>query len=173
MGIQFLAGQNIFSFSRPSRSSMGPTEDCIQLLVGILSLGVKWSGCETNHLHLSSTMVKSGAPSLPLTPPCVYSACTETPWPLCAFVSAHRAHGLNVFCCDLTLLLWVRSVVRLDLDYEITVCWNVGCKLVLGFCFGLVEVFIPWGCGIIVPDNWCPTFCDHQFVLTRWRLVTW
>jgi len=50
---------------------LGPTEDCIQLLVGILSLEVKWSGCEANHLHLSSTMVKSEAPSLP--PPCCIS----------------------------------------------------------------------------------------------------
>jgi hypothetical protein len=42
----------IFLFSTGSRLTMGPTQPLIQWVLGTLLPGVKWEGCEADHLHL-------------------------------------------------------------------------------------------------------------------------
>jgi hypothetical protein len=62
----------IFLFSTTPRLVPGPTQPPIQWVLGTLSLGVKWPGCETYHSPPSSAEVKNdGAiPPLPHMPSC-------------------------------------------------------------------------------------------------------
>jgi hypothetical protein len=48
----------IFLFTTASRPALGPTQSPIQLVPGVLSLEVKRSGRETDHLPPSSAEVK-------------------------------------------------------------------------------------------------------------------
>jgi hypothetical protein len=49
----------IFLFTTASRMALGPTQPHIQWVLGALSLGVKWPGCEAEHSHPSSAEVKN------------------------------------------------------------------------------------------------------------------
>jgi hypothetical protein len=45
-------GLGIFLFTTASRPALEPIQLLIQWVTGALSLGVKWPGCEVDHLHL-------------------------------------------------------------------------------------------------------------------------
>jgi len=58
IGVRFPAGLGIFLFDTMSIAAPGPTHPPIQWVMGALSLGVKRSGRETDHLPPSSAEVK-------------------------------------------------------------------------------------------------------------------
>jgi hypothetical protein len=80
-GTWFPAGGRNFFFSRMFRLSMGPTCPLTQLVLGVFSPWVKWSGHDgAIHLHAVLGLRMSGAVS-PLH--CVLSWCAqEQPWSL-------------------------------------------------------------------------------------------
>jgi hypothetical protein len=56
--VRFPVGVEIFLFTTPSRTALGPTQPPIQWVSGALSLGVKRQGREADHSPLSSAEVK-------------------------------------------------------------------------------------------------------------------
>jgi hypothetical protein len=58
-GFYSLQGLGIFLFTSASRPALGPTQPPIQWVPGALSLGVKGTGREDNHLHPSRAEVKN------------------------------------------------------------------------------------------------------------------
>jgi hypothetical protein len=70
-GFNSQQGQEIFLFSVVSRPTLGPIQPPIQWVPGVLSLGVKWQGCEADHSPPCSVEVKNGGamPPLPHMPP--------------------------------------------------------------------------------------------------------
>jgi hypothetical protein len=58
--IRILEGQEIFLFSKMSRLAVAPRNPPIKWILTLLSSGVKWPGCETDHSSPSSAEVKNG-----------------------------------------------------------------------------------------------------------------
>jgi len=52
-------GLEIFLFTTASRMNLEPTQPPVQWVLGPLSLGVKWLGCEADHSPLSSAEAKN------------------------------------------------------------------------------------------------------------------
>jgi hypothetical protein len=57
--VRFPAGLGIFLFTTASRTALGPTQFPIQWILGVLSLGVKRPGRETDHSPPCSAEVKN------------------------------------------------------------------------------------------------------------------
>jgi hypothetical protein len=62
-------GRDKILYSAASRPTLGPIQSPIQLVLGVLSSGLKWPGCEADHSPPSSAEVQNvGAiPPLPHT----------------------------------------------------------------------------------------------------------
>jgi hypothetical protein len=58
LGFDFRRGLGIFLFPTASRTALGPTQPPVQLVPGVLSLGVKRPERESDHSPPSSTEVK-------------------------------------------------------------------------------------------------------------------
>jgi hypothetical protein len=58
LGFDSQWGLGIFLFTTTSRTALGPTQPLIHWVLGALSLGVKWLGCEADHSSPSSAEVK-------------------------------------------------------------------------------------------------------------------
>jgi hypothetical protein len=56
----------IFLLSIATRPALGPSQPSIQLVLGVLSLRVKWQGHEADHSPPSNTEVKNGGAIPPL-----------------------------------------------------------------------------------------------------------
>jgi hypothetical protein len=59
----------IFLFTTTFRSALGPTQPPIQWVQGVLSLGLKWPGCEADHSPPSSDKVKNAWSNTSTPPP--------------------------------------------------------------------------------------------------------
>jgi hypothetical protein len=59
LGSDFRRGVGIFLFTAASGTALGPTQPPIQWVSGVLSLGVKGPGRESDHSPLSSAEVKN------------------------------------------------------------------------------------------------------------------
>jgi hypothetical protein len=57
-GFESRQGLGVFLFTVASRPALGPTQPPIRWVPGALSLGVKWSGRESDHSPPSSAEVK-------------------------------------------------------------------------------------------------------------------
>jgi hypothetical protein len=60
MGFKSQQGQNIFVFSKMSRPALLPTHLPIQLVLEVLSSGLKQPGCKADHTPPSRAKVKDG-----------------------------------------------------------------------------------------------------------------
>jgi hypothetical protein len=58
-GFESREGLGIFLFTTVSRLALGPIQSPIQWVAGALSLGIKRSGCEADHLPPYSAEVKN------------------------------------------------------------------------------------------------------------------
>jgi len=58
-GFESWQGLGIFLFTTTSRPALGHTQPPIQWVPGALSLGVKWLGCEDDHLPPFSSNIKT------------------------------------------------------------------------------------------------------------------
>jgi len=59
LGFDSQRGLGIFLFTTASRMVLETTQPPIQWLIGALTLGVKWPGCEADHSPLPSAKVKN------------------------------------------------------------------------------------------------------------------
>jgi hypothetical protein len=62
MEVRFSMGLEIFLFNTMSRPALGFTQPPIQWVRGVLSLVIKWPGCEADHSPPSSAEVKECVP---------------------------------------------------------------------------------------------------------------
>jgi hypothetical protein len=110
IGVQFLAGAEIFLFSSASRPALGPTLCPIQLVLGVLLPEVKVLGHEADHSAPSSAkVIRMNGVILPLLSHLTFYNILQVP-------TGHTVSILNVYIHNSS---YVRRVGKLPLWFTV------------------------------------------------------